>query len=350
MKHSTPLSYFLGANSASGFYSLYDQFCKGRSDYLHIIKGGPGTGKSTFMRRIGQEAEQRGFDVEYILCSGDPNSLDGVYIPSLHKGWVDGTAPHAQDPKSFGISGDYVDLGRFCRTEQLQAHAEEINDVQRRYKTHYDHAYRFLNAAGSLFGYSPATLSPDDEARILRRAQSKILRELHPSTPHGDTTVRFLRAFTCKGCFFTTNTVNALCSRICVLESDYLLENIFFHEIVQEIQSRHIPCIIAPNPLCPNRLEAIILPHEGLGFFASYAAPPFYGVTRTIHLDSYLSQKDRHGQKHRQQTMNTLMQLAYDELEKAKALHDRLEAFYRPALDTEALNQYTESVLKEIFA
>ena len=76
-------TYFLGANSAQGFYSLYGGFPP-RSGFLHIIKGGPGTGKSGFMRAIGSEAERRGMDVEYVLCSGDPDSLDGVYIPALN--------------------------------------------------------------------------------------------------------------------------------------------------------------------------------------------------------------------------------------------------------------------------
>ena len=106
MKQPTVTTFFLGANSESGFYSLYDQFCAAPSDTLHIIKSGPGTGKSTFMRRIGRAAEERGFDVEYILCSGDPDSLDGVYIPVLHTGWVDGTAPHIIEPKLFGASAD----------------------------------------------------------------------------------------------------------------------------------------------------------------------------------------------------------------------------------------------------
>lgn len=85
--------FFLGANSGAGFYSLYDGFCAGNGDFLHVIKGGPGTGKSGFMRRMGAAAEKAGLNVEYIVCSGDPGSLDGVYFPALHTGWVDGTAP-----------------------------------------------------------------------------------------------------------------------------------------------------------------------------------------------------------------------------------------------------------------
>ena len=41
-----------------------------------------------------EAAEKKGLEVEYILCSGDPDSLDGVYIPALRLGYADGTAPH----------------------------------------------------------------------------------------------------------------------------------------------------------------------------------------------------------------------------------------------------------------
>ena len=106
--------YFLGANSRDGFSSLYRFFPGSGDDYCHIIKGGPGTGKSSFMKQIGQAAEERGFDVHYVLCSGDPDSLDGVYLPALHLAWVDGTAPHVGEPRCFGVDSDYVNLGSFC--------------------------------------------------------------------------------------------------------------------------------------------------------------------------------------------------------------------------------------------
>lgn len=64
--------FFLGANSAEGFYSLYDQLREGENMRdLIVLKGGPGVGKSTFMRCIGKRAEEKGLQIEYIRCSGD---------------------------------------------------------------------------------------------------------------------------------------------------------------------------------------------------------------------------------------------------------------------------------------
>ena len=97
---------FLGANSAQGFYSLYDQLLSGRFDDLLILKGGPGCGKSSFMRRVAEELSAAGHTPVYVHCSGDPDSLDGVIFPALRAALVDGTSPHGTATKGqfFGTS------------------------------------------------------------------------------------------------------------------------------------------------------------------------------------------------------------------------------------------------------
>ena len=87
--------YFLGANGPKGFVSLYREFCSPDSgNFLWVIKGGPGCGKSTLMKRVAAAAEERGLQVEYIRCSGDPDSLDAILLPEKKTAIVDGTAPH----------------------------------------------------------------------------------------------------------------------------------------------------------------------------------------------------------------------------------------------------------------
>ena len=41
---------------------------------------------------------------------------------------------------------------------------------------------------------------------------------------------------------------------------------------------------------------------------------------------------------------------AVDALKKAKAVHDELEAFYIEAMDFDAMNEYSEKIIGEIFA
>lgn len=66
----------------------------------YFIKGRPGTGKSTFLKRFRDEAIKRGFDAETYFCSFDPKSLDMVVIRELSVCIFDSTAPHEMFPES----------------------------------------------------------------------------------------------------------------------------------------------------------------------------------------------------------------------------------------------------------
>ena len=66
---------FLGSNSSKGFYSLFEQIRSENLDRYFIIKGGPGTGKSVFMKRIGEHVESMDLNIEYYHCSSDCNPL-----------------------------------------------------------------------------------------------------------------------------------------------------------------------------------------------------------------------------------------------------------------------------------
>ena len=143
-------SYFLGANTGAGFVSLYAQFPPEEGAILHILKGSPGGGKSTLLRRIGALCEERGLAVQYVVCSGDPDSLDGVYVPALHEAWADGTAPHVIEPKCFGADADYVDLSRFLRLPLCAEDRERARSLTEDYRRHYRNAYAELTEAKRL--------------------------------------------------------------------------------------------------------------------------------------------------------------------------------------------------------
>ena len=91
--------FFVGANSGEGFQNLFHEILAVEDTYdFMVLKGGPGVGKNTFMREIGQAMEQAGTAVEYLWCSGDPDSLDGVVLPELRCAIADGTSPHGTAP------------------------------------------------------------------------------------------------------------------------------------------------------------------------------------------------------------------------------------------------------------
>ena len=62
--------YFLGANTARGFYSLYHEFCTPESgNFLWVLKGGPG-GEETFVLGVQDGARAALADGEVYLYSG----------------------------------------------------------------------------------------------------------------------------------------------------------------------------------------------------------------------------------------------------------------------------------------
>ena len=91
----TIVDYFLAANSSSGFVSFFDELSNPEDDWrLFILKGGPGTGKSSLMKAIGAHMSALGKRVEFLHCSSDPSSLDGIILWEDKVCFSDGTAPH----------------------------------------------------------------------------------------------------------------------------------------------------------------------------------------------------------------------------------------------------------------
>ena len=212
--------YFLGGNTARGFVSFYDGFCRGPEDFLWVIKGGPGCGKSSFMKTIGHAAEDAGLDTEYVLCSGDPDSVDGVYIPAWHTGYVDGTAPHVIEAVTPGAAGLYLDLGQFYDRTALQKERRAIEDLQRRYKRLYRDAY----------------------ARLAALAAPEVSMEIPAERQR-----RFLRAVTCRGLVSAEPPAGAV-------------------QLVPEERLRALlgrgDAIVYCDPLFPDTAEAVYLPAE----------------------------------------------------------------------------------------
>ena len=171
-------TYFLGANCGRGFVSLYAGFPPEEGAFLHILKGGPGTGKSGFMRRIGEAAEARGLDVHYVLCSGDPDSLDGVYLPALNAAWVDGTAPHVVEPRHFGADSDYVNLGEFVRLPMVEKDREEVLRLTAEYRALYEEAYEKLRQAKALHDALEAVYKPYVDFSALTAFAEKTIQDM----------------------------------------------------------------------------------------------------------------------------------------------------------------------------
>lgn len=128
--------YFLASNSGRGFWSEYDSQLKD-VDRVALIKGGSGTGKSTLLKKIAVSAKNKGYDVEIWHCSGDPKSVDGVYIKELRRAAVDATSPHAIGADEPGVKDVIFDVASNIENGKLTGKREEIENLIKCKKGHF---------------------------------------------------------------------------------------------------------------------------------------------------------------------------------------------------------------------
>lgn len=333
--------YFLGANSSKGFYSLYDDFVSSaKGDFLWAVKGGPGCGKSSFMRKIASAAEAAGLQVEYILCSGDPKSLDGIYIPARRTAYVDATSPHVMEPDFPAASSMYLDLGVFYNSEGIKGYLPELMANSKQYKAMYARAYGIIAAAQAVAPWRiPGLVGEDDLDAVLRRAGSIILRELGKKRPgQGKEKKRFISAFTCDGDIFCEETVAKLCARVYTLDNEYGLAHVFLDEVRRAASDRMLSAVICPSPINPDKLEAVLIPELSLGFLASDSRNGFSGkVYRHVRLDALIDRQrlkvNRIEIRRAARRYKELMEDAGNILADAKVMHDDLERIYNPHVD-----------------
>ncbi len=69
---------------------------------------------------------KKGYDIEFLHCSSDNKSVDGVIIPKLKVGIVDGTSPHVIEPKMPGVVEEYINLGIAWDSDKLRKQKLEI--------------------------------------------------------------------------------------------------------------------------------------------------------------------------------------------------------------------------------
>lgn len=342
MEKGTITEYFLGANSRHGFYSLYDSFFDPEGgDFLWVIKGGPGCGKSSFMKKIAAAMSDAGYDTELIRCSGDPDSLDGLYIPALRVGYVDGTSPHVVEAVYPGAASLYLDLGACYDASALEKKLSGISELNRRYKGLYAEAYGLIASSSQLFpGADPSIWGEAARQRLEKRACGAASRLFRNADARGSVKRCFLGALTCRGRVFESSTVKKLCSRVYLVDNGLGMADSYLRFIYEKSVSAGCGVILAPDPVAPERLQALLFPDIGTGFIASDAG--FDGApSRCVHIDALADKAavaaGRAERKKRLKLSLDAELLAVEKLSEAKRLHDELEKIYNPCVDFPAV-------------
>lgn len=348
-----PIRIFLGANSGGGFYSLYGQLLNARFDDLLIIKGGPGCGKSSFMRTVAEKFTEKEYKAIYVNCSGDPDSLDGVLLPELRVGLVDGTAPHVLEPTYTAANERYLDLTRFYDMEAAKAARAEIRTHTDAYRAAYAEAYHILRAADALENERRAVAAASaDTEKLARRLANIARRELRgTSGTRARTDEAFLGGMTHQGELCRFETVDALCPRVYELADNYGLAAPMLERLRDAAADAGLDTLVCKDPDRPHEIRHLLVPERGLAFVTSTARLPYPGkVYRRIRVDAVA--EPTRAEKARLRLLGRVEQAlrdaAVEALGRAKAEHDALEAAYNPCVDFDGVYALAEAEAERV--
>lgn len=347
--------FFLGANSGQGFQNLFNRFCDPEDHYdLVVLKGGPGSGKSTMMRTIGKAVEEKGEQVEFLYCSGDPDSLDGVHIPRIRTAIVDGTAPHIIEPKYPAAVDRYVNLGQFYDIDAAKRSRADIVRFTQAGSAAYRRAYRAFGAARQMNDGAASLVSDGlDATKLLRRTDGIIGRELRGKGSGSRDDYRFLGSLTCQGPVWRFDSVQTLCPKVYVLQDAYGLAAPMLQRLHGAASARGFQAVVCPDPEHTDRIQHLLLPELKLAFVTSrdgmaYTGPSYRRIRLDAMVDAAHYKRFKARLRFSAKVSDALRGEGLDALREAKAAHDQLEAVYRPYMNFEGVNQLVQEELARI--
>lgn len=119
---------FTSSHTKNGFHTFIPKLIEGLRR-VYILKGPAGSGKSTFIRLLGETMCEQGYEVEFWISAIDPLNPDGVYIHQLDVAVINGSLPTPIDPCYPGGLGEIINLGEYLDKEGIEANREVIQKL-----------------------------------------------------------------------------------------------------------------------------------------------------------------------------------------------------------------------------
>lgn len=350
--------YFLAANSCEGFYSHFtDNYNANDGWRAYLIKGGPGTGKSSFMKYIAVTAQKQDIPFELFICSSDPNSLDGIILPTKKIIVLDATPPHAVEPAFPAVCEEIINLGAFWDSEKIRANGKEVIEVTLKNKLLHKKASAFLKAAGELIldNYKTA-LACTDKEKTARFAETLCKRYLTKNEQQPSEQVRFIEGISPLGIISYSKTVTENYKQIVVISDNFgSASNIIMQTVRKNALSLGHNIITLKNPFLPSTLiDHILIPELSLAFVREGEYMHFNCEARRIHARRFVNNGKLHNSigriKFSKKISRELLISAAEMLSRAKTVHDRLEKYYIDAMDFNSLTEFAKETTKKMFS
>lgn len=362
--------YFPGNNTPKGFFSYYSYILGQReANKIICIKGGPGTGKSTFLKRVGTILEHQGVDIDYLHCSADANSLDGILLPEKKIAFIDGTSPHIIDPITPGAVDEIVNFGEFWNDEEINKEKDKIITYNEECSHWYKFAYNYLQAAKSVSNsLSMIREEGIDVSEVYKLASDIIFHEYKQfdiSINAGKVKKFFATGITPSGCENMIHSLLHSMRSVYLIDSPVGYQNQSFMRVMLDgavyrgfdVEAYYCPM----NP--EHKIEHLIIPELGLAFVTTncwHDVEPWELMEDESELkeitliDICDFQSACHVEKHQEliteleKMYADLIRKAINCLSKAKEYHDYVEKYYIQNMSFEKVDELVELTIKDI--
>lgn len=339
---------FLAANSANGFVSFFDGIREFENTY--IIKGGPGTGKSSFMKKIASAAQAKDMAVEYVFCSSDPNSLDAVCIKDIPIAVADGTSPHTIEPKFPGASGGIIDVGRFWNEEKIKNFSEDVFELTQCVSCEFAGAYRWLKAAGAIYeDIEKTSESALDNVKLNNFTDNLIKRTIPKKIGNcGNVKKRLISGITPFGAVTFYDTVYSLCEKVITVKDKYLLSDKIISKFASAAKDAGYTVYEFYNPLLPEKIMHAAVPELDIAIATDSFMTKFEPQNaKAVSMDRFVTDADKKRIASDHRMLGICIKEAVNRIAKAKTYHDDLEDIYIAAMDFTSLDESVNAFIKK---
>ncbi len=349
---------FPGGNTSQGFFSFYSYIMsQEEAKRIFILKGGPGVGKSTFMKKIANEMLDHGYDVEYMHCSSDNNSLDGVAVPAIGIAILDGTAPHVVDPKTPGAVDEIINLGDCWNERGIAESKPEIIRLNNEIGKGFERAYRYLRSAWQIYDDSSALYGRALNEGRLNLLAEELLESLFDGVAvaavPGKQRCLFASAITPDG-------IISYLDDLIVSDSIYKLSGFpgaGTEKVLEKLKSAALERGFFTEafycPLNPCKLEHLIIPEMNTAFttvnkYHHTDACAIKNIDFADLLDNKVLEPWRQEIEYDDMMFDKLLQKAVDIIHGAKVLHDEMEGYYVPNMKFSSVQRKQDETMKRI--
>ena len=346
-------AFFAASNSAHGFQSYYDEcFNHEEIDRVFVIKGGPGTGKSRFMREVSDSAVERGFTRRMIYCSSDADSLDGVILSNGKRSiaLLDGTAPHVYEPKSPGVREELINLGDFWDSERLKAQRTTIEQCQRAKHLGYRMTYRYLSAYGEIYKNRAEKLLPHVRRKAISEYARRLMQPIE-AEPAFEAQTELMGSVGMSGRVrFDTYSVQA--KRLYLLEDYRGIGALFMEELYRLAEEKRLRVRVSRDPILPDVIDGLFFMESGVVFVVDEEENcpyPHNSISMRRFVKTTELRSVRKSLNFDQRMLNAMLGEALAQMQEVRRAHFELEQIYSSAMNFEAKEIFTKNFCNRLF-